>query len=158
LVDVEEEQDRLPLLQHTLRRLWEYASGEPRTMHEADYVGIGKIAGSINVKAEQVRGKLGKANAADLGTLERVMKALTDLDVRGRATRRMQPRSELLALLRPGLFTDPKSAAASLDRVVNAMASEENSFFQLGQADDLEVDIGHEALIRSWTRLSGPNR
>src|SRR5262245_6722596 len=31
LVDVEEEQDQLPLLQHTLRRLWERATGTPRT-------------------------------------------------------------------------------------------------------------------------------
>ena len=158
LVDVEEEQDRLPLLQHTLRRLWEYASGEPRTMHEQDYVTIGKIAGSIDHKAEEVLEALGKANSADHGTLERVMKALTDLDVRGRATRRMQQRSELLALLEPPLFNDPDAAAASLDRVLKSLAVEENSFLQLGQGEDPEVDIGHEALIRSWTRLSGPQR
>ena len=38
LVDVVEEVDQLPLLQHTLRRLWEKASGSPPTMREADYV------------------------------------------------------------------------------------------------------------------------
>jgi len=52
LVDVEEEQDQLPLLQHTLRRLWEQALGEPRIMREEDYVTVGRIAGSIDKKAE----------------------------------------------------------------------------------------------------------
>ena len=32
LVDVEEETDRLPLLQHTLRRLWDIATGSPRRL------------------------------------------------------------------------------------------------------------------------------
>ena len=32
LVDVEEETDRLPLLQHTLRRLWDVATGVPRRL------------------------------------------------------------------------------------------------------------------------------
>lgn len=158
LVDVEEEQDRLPLLQHTLRRLWEYASGDPRTMREDDYVKIGKIAGSIDRKAETVSVALVEADPVDRITLERVMKALTDLDIRGRATRRMQKRSELLALLQRPAFADPKVAAASLDRVLGALANEENSFLQLGEGEDPEVDIGHEALIRSWLRLSGPRR
>ena len=153
LVDVEEEQDQLPLLQHTLRRLWEYASGDPRTMREQDYVTIGRIAGSIDRKAETIWQALGKANAADLVTLERIMKALTDLDVRGRATRRMQKRDDLLPLLNPA-FAKTELASASLDRVIEPLATEENSFIQKGEG--AEIDIGHEALIRSWKRLSGP--
>ena len=87
LVDVVEEFDQLPLLQHTLRRLWERASGSPRTMHEADYVAVGRIAGSIDRKAEGVLKALTEKNPMDRITLERVMKALTDLDERDRATR-----------------------------------------------------------------------
>ena len=45
LVDVVEEVDQLPLLQHTLRRLWEKASGSPPTMREADYVGRRGLSG-----------------------------------------------------------------------------------------------------------------
>ena len=153
LVDVEEEQDQLPLLQHTLRRLWEYASGDPRTMREQDYVTIGRIAGSIDRKAETIWQALGRANTADLVTLELVMKALTDLDVRGRATRRMQKRDDLLPLLNP-VFADATLVPASLDRVTGSLANEENSFLQKGEG--AEIDIGHEALIRSWKRLSGP--
>ena len=157
LVDVEEEQDQLPLLQHTLRRLWEHASGEPRTMREADYVTVGRIAGSIDRKAEAVQEALGTTNPVDLITLERVMKALTDLDVRDRATRRPQKRSELIALLLDGGFADRAAAEASLGRVLASLKAEDTSFVQLGDDEnDPEIDIGHEALIRSWTRLAGP--
>src|SRR4029077_345195 len=118
LVDVEEETDQLPLLQHTLRRLWELAGGDPRAMREADYVTVGRIAGSIDRKAEAVREALGKTNPADPRTLELVMKALTDLDVRGRAPRRPQRRSELIALLLDRGFADRRAAETSLERVL----------------------------------------
>jgi WD40 repeat protein len=158
LVDVEEETDQLPLLQHTLRRLWEIAGGDPRTMREADYVTVGRIAGSIDRKAEAMRDALGQRNSADPRTLELVMKALTDLDVRDRATRRPQRRSELVALLLDRGFADRRGAEASLDRVLASLKAEDTSFVQLGDEDDPEIDIGHEALIRSWTRLAGPKR
>ena len=158
LVDVEEESDQLPLLQHTLRRLWELAAGDPRTMREEDYDAVGRITGSINRKAEAVMGALGKANAGDLKTLERVMKALTDLDIRDRATRRPQRRSELITLLLDRGSAVRSGAEASLDRVLASLKTEDTSFVQLGDEDDPEIDIGHEALIRSWTRLAGAQR
>ena len=158
LVDVEEENDQLPLLQHTLRRLWELAGGDPRTMREADYVTVGRIAGSIDRKAESVRDALGKTNPVDPRTLELVMKALTDLDLRDRATRRPQRRSELISLLLDRGYADRRAAEASLKRVLASLNAEDTSFVQLGDEDDPEVDIGHEALIRSWTRLAGSRR
>jgi tetratricopeptide (TPR) repeat protein len=158
LVDVEEERDQLPLLQHTLRRLWEQASGEPRTMREEDYVEVGKIAGSINKKAESVVTALSSANSYDLATLECVMKALTDLDERNRATRHPRKRSELLALVSEQVSSTYVLAAASLERVLDALRAEDTSFLVVGDGDDPGVDIGHEALIRSWVLLSGPGR
>jgi tetratricopeptide (TPR) repeat protein len=159
LVDVEEEQDQLPLLQHTLRRLWEQAPGEPRTMREEDYVTVGRIAGSIDKKAEAVVAALSKANSSDVATLECVMKALTDLDERKRATRRPQKRSELLAVVSERMATVPgATASVSLDRVLASFRAEDTSFLRIGDGDDPGVDIGHEALIRSWIRLSGLRR
>jgi hypothetical protein len=155
LVDVVEEVDQLPLLQHTLRRLWEKASGSPPTMHEGDYVAVGRIAGSIDQKAEAILEALTAANPIDGATVERVMKALTGLDERDRATRRPQKLSELQDLVTESLSTDPGNAKASLTRVLDTLKSEDTSFLQLGDGDDPEVDIGHEALIRSWKRLAG---
>jgi tetratricopeptide (TPR) repeat protein len=156
LVDVEEEQDKLPLLQHTLRRLWEHASGDPRTLREQDYVDVGKISGSINKKAESIATRLKAGNPEDLVTLECVMKALTELDERNRASRHPRTRKELLALVSEQLATTPALAEASLDRMIGALQAEDTSFLVVGGSDDPGVDIGHEALIRSWARLSGP--
>jgi cell division protein FtsB len=162
LVDVKEESDPLPLLQHTLRRLWEGASGTPRKLEAEGYVAVGRIRGSIDRKAEAVMSVLAKANPTDCITIETIMKALTHLDDRERVTRRPQKRSELLALLKdtPGLLTRKGTpslmvAQVSLDRVISAMSAEATSFLQLGEGDDPEIDIGHEALLRGWTRTAG---
>ena len=155
LLEVTEQLDHLPALQHTLRRLWEMApkvSGQ-RQLRESDYQSIGGVAGSIDFKAEKIAAELKRAHAEDFITLERVMKAITDLDEQGRATRRPQKRSNLMALLTE-VTNDEQLAKASLDRVLAALASEEISFVQLGEGDDPEVDIGHEALIRSWRKLN----
>jgi hypothetical protein len=156
LVDVEEEQDKLPLLQHTLRRLWEQASGDPRTLREQDYVDVGRISGSINKKAESIATRLQAENPTDLVALECVLKALTDLDERNRAARHPRKYKELLALVSEQSATTPTLAEASLDRVIGALQAEDTSFLVVGGSDDPVVDIGHEALIRSWARLSGP--
>jgi WD40 repeat protein len=154
LVDVEEEVDQLPLLQHTLRRLWDSA-GATRVLRSEDYVQIGRISGSIDHQAETVRNKLAKAGPIEAAILERVMKALTELDDHELATRRPQLRGALLALVDPAITANSETAKISLDRVLAALSSEETSFLQIGEDSDPEVDIGHEALIRGWKRLSG---
>jgi WD40 repeat protein len=158
LVDAGEEHDPLPLLQHTLRRLWEASSGTPRRLTADEYGKIGRIAGSIHTRAEAVLTDLGKTAPVDLITAERVMKALTHLDDRGRATRRPARRSALMALVRDTPGVPARDADASLGRVIGAMSAEANSFLRPDEDSDSEVDIGHEALIRSWQRLSGTGR
>ena len=64
LVDVEGQADQLPLLQHTLRRLWEEASGSPPTLRVADYVTVGRVAG---VDRPQGRDRVGGAGESELG-------------------------------------------------------------------------------------------
>src|SRR5262249_22659262 len=111
-----------------------------------------------NKKAESIVAALSRANSYDLATLECMMKALTDLDEHDRPTRHPRKRSELLALVSEQLAIMPVSAAASLDRVLDALRAEDTSFLMIGDGDDPGVDIGHEALIRSWVRLSGQQR
>lgn len=157
LIDMEEQVDRLPTLQHTLRRLWEEAKGTPKHLSDNDYKTIGGMAGSIHRKAEQVREGLEKANPSDGDTLEWLMKAITTLDDQGRASRRPQTRSKLRELLDEGLPNN-NEMEKSLDRVIAALAKEEISFLTLGEGADPEIEVGHEALIRSWCRLCGDNR
>ena len=157
LLDVTGQADSLPTLQHTLRRLWEVAQGEPRWLREQDYYTIGCMTGSIDVKAEQIATGLRDAHKEDFITLERVMKAISTLDEQGRASRRPQKRSVLLGLVTRALG-NVKAADDSLSRVLNVLASEEISFIQLSADDDPEIDISHEVLIRSWRRLCGEDR
>lgn len=157
LVDVAEQTDALPTLQHTLKRLWEVAQGDPRWLSEQNYYTIGGLANSIHVKAEQITSNLRRDHKEDFVTLECVMKSIAALDEQGRAIRRPQKRSTLLRLVTESLG-DSKAANDSLSRVLNTLASEEISFVQLGDDDDVEVDIGHEVLIRSWRRLCGGSR
>lgn len=159
LLEVAEQTDHLPALQHTLRRLWEMAQNTSGThwLRAQDYQTIGGITGSIDFKAEQIATELKKVHAEDFITLERVMKAITDLDEQGRATRRPQKSSALFQLVAE-VMNDHQAAEASLNRVLTALANEEISFIQMGSGDDPEVDIGHEALIRSWRRLCGEDR
>ncbi len=156
LIDVEDQVDPLPLFQHTLRRLWDVAQGEPRHLREDDYVTVRGLVGSINHRANEVAATLTAENSQDGVTLERVMKALTTLDEHDRITRRPQKRSELLTLLADG--SQGGSVSASVDRLLEAFGAEATSFLRVGEGDDPEIDIGHEALIRGWTRLAGEQR
>lgn len=157
LLDVATETDLLPTLQHTLRRLWEIAPGEPKRLRDEDYQKIGGIKGSIHVKAEQIVDTLKKSHEDALIILELVMKAITSLDEQDRATRRPQQRNTLLNLITEVLGSRER-AEASLEGVLKILASENTSFIQLGTSDDREIDINHEALIRSWQRLCGEQR
>ncbi|MCO6426978.1 MAG: WD40 repeat domain-containing protein, partial [Nitrosomonas communis] len=158
LLDIEEETDLLPTLQHTLRRLWEVASRDPKHLRDEDYQTIGGIKGSIHVKAEQLTELLAQSHPDDFITLERLMKAITQLDEQDRATRRPQQYGALLALITERLNDQPDRAKASLNRVLAQFSSEEASFIQQGSGEDPEIDIGHEALIRSWHKLCGKKR
>lgn len=157
LLDIEEEIDLLPTLQHTLRRLWEVAPEDPKYLRDEDYKTIGGIEGSIHVKAEQIVDSLKQSHKDTLIILKLVMKAITILDEQDRATRRPQQQSTLLDLATEALG-NRESAQASLERVLETLSSEDASFIQLGTGDDREIDINHEALIRSWQRLCGEKR
>ena len=161
LIDVEEETDKLPLLQHTLRRLWESAAGASRHLGESEYAAVGGLAGSIDVQASRIAERLegDTEHPGDGATLKQLMQALTDFDTHGRATRRPQKRSALIELLADGNPARSNAVTASLDRAMEPLRAEDTSFLRIGlEESDPVVDIGHEALIRSWRRLSGPDR
>lgn len=99
LLDVAEQANQLPWLQHTLRRLWEVAQGEPRWLREHDYHTISRVTGSINIKTEQIATGNKQVHTEDFITLKRVIKAITTLDEKGQVIRRTLKRSALLGLV-----------------------------------------------------------
>ena len=156
LLDVAKQTNQLSWLQHTLRRLWEVAQGEPRCLREQDYHTISGMMGS-HIKAEQIATGHKQAHAEDFITLKRVIKAITTLDGKGQVIRRTLKRSTLLGLVTEAMG-EKKAADDSQNRVLNVYTNAEISIIQLGTNDGPEVDIGHEVVIRNWPRSSGKDR
>ena len=101
-----EENDRLPVLQHALMRLWSIAGERPGVRHLAleDYRRIGGLEEALSRHAEEVRGEIegwsGGIPAA--GLVERLFKELTDTDRQNRAIRRRRTVAELEAVAAAG--------------------------------------------------------
>src|SRR5690606_37143586 len=91
--------DQLPLLQHTLNRLWLRADAdrrdpdEPILLRLSDYEAIGGLRGAIDAHAEEILAQLGPER---LRTAELVFRALTDGKSLATAVRRPTSLRELV--------------------------------------------------------------
>jgi tetratricopeptide (TPR) repeat protein len=163
--------DQLPVLQHCLARLWMRADetesrlSEPsstdspvlpattqeRHLTEQDYKDIGGLAGALSAHADSIV----KSLAGREQTVEQVFRALAEVDKEGRAIRRARTLSQLIA--ETGADRDDVFA------VLDAFRADDCSFLvpplSLGPSstlpDETVIDVGHEALLRRWTRVSG---
>jgi formylglycine-generating enzyme required for sulfatase activity/type II secretory pathway predicted ATPase ExeA len=155
LNDAGYEADQLPVMQHALMRTWQAASPS-RTLTLEAYASIGGMESAISIHAE---GLLQNRTAAegppplrtgrDKRDVERIFRALTDVDRDGRATRRPIPFVEIAVQC-----SSPESAAALIDtfRDDDCAFLSPNSDKPLD--DDTIVDVTHEALIRKWKTLT----
>jgi tetratricopeptide (TPR) repeat protein len=163
--------DQLPVLQHCLARLWMRAdetrsrlpepSGtdsqplpattQERHLTEHDYKDIGGLAGALSAHADSIV----KSLAGREQTVEQVFRALAEVDKEGRAIRRARTLSQLIA--ETGADRDDVFA------VLDAFRADDCSFLvrplSLGPSsklpDETVIDVGHEALLRRWIRVSG---
>ena len=157
------EEDRLPVLQHCLLRLWEQsgrASPPPSARHVTEgaaqreiktehYEAIGGVATALSQHAEEVFSSLDGFELA----VEQIFRALSELDKDGRATRRAIPLAQLIA--ETGL------PEADVRRVLDRFRADDCSFILPSSsvvpvlAPDTTIDVGHEAFLRRWRRISG---
>jgi tetratricopeptide (TPR) repeat protein len=165
LNDSNEELDQLPVLQHCLARLWMRAGSSEavgaasaatdslpvRHLTELDYKNIGGLAGALSGHADEILDSLpGKER-----TVEHIFRALTEIDKDGRATRRPRELAQLIA----EAGGDRNEVCAVLDE----FRADDCSFIvpPLSLAPTAElpdgtvIDVGHEALLRRWKRVSG---
>jgi len=153
LNDNSDDMDQLPVLQHCLLRLWDEAGKAPTEAHAArhltleHYKAIGQMDGALSRHANEIlRGLPGLEFAVQL-----VFRALADFDKDGRAIRRVIPFQQLLAETGlPGL---------ELRKVLDRFRDVDCSFLRPVPPQKIEndtlVDVGHEALLRRWERVSG---
>ena len=154
--------DELPVLQHCLLRLWEQAGhdsnqatakdrgqkGPSRELNTGHYDTIGGIAHALSQHADEI---LAGLEGQEL-VVEQVFRALSELDKEGRAIRRALPFSQLLA--------ESGMAEAAMRQVLERFRANDCSFLVPSPAAvprlaaETRIDVGHEALLRRWERVS----
>jgi hypothetical protein len=153
LNDSGKEEDRLPVLQHCLSRIWAYAQRRCATdsscvLSIVDYEAAGGLADALTVHAEEVMASLPELQP----TVEQVFRALSEVDAEGRATRRVLRFDRLLA--------ETGATEEKLRKVLNRFRADDCSFLipSCQAAPELkvdsQVDVGHESLLRRWDRIS----
>ena len=158
LNQVSPEQDQLPLLQHALARTWQRArdrtsSPDAVTLTIEDYKKVGGLADALNQHAEEVCEQLARSPLA-IGEdrVERFFRALGHHDIAGQAPVRRPVRVRRMAE-ETGL--DPAVVRA----IADAFRAEGCHLLVPPPArvpdlqDDTVLDIGHESLLRQWTKL-----
>lgn len=142
LNDVGEEADQLPLLQHTLMRLWETGAADP-VLDLAHYEAVGTLREALSRHADEAMEGL------DSGLVEKVFRALTATDPGRRRIRRPLPLDRLVA--------ETGASREEVEAVIEAFRAEERSFLMPARPAPLTgsslIDLSHESLIRQWPRL-----
>jgi len=134
---VEHEPAALPLLSFTCAALWEQRDVEKGRLLRAVYTRLGGVVGALATHADAVLDGLSPSQ-------QRQARSLLLGLVTAERTRRRRSRRELLAAAEPG-------TAAVLDRLVGArlLTAERGQ-----RDDDSEIELAHEALVRTWGRLA----
>lgn len=162
LNDISDEADQLPVLQHCLLRLWQAAKKGAESADATEtreraavnvtvthYNDIGRIAGALSKHADEILSELAGLEPV----VERVFRALCEVDKGGRATRRTLTFDKLKA--------ETGAAEATLRNVLDRFRADDCSFLRPMRsaaptlASDTPIDVGHEALLRHWERVCG---
>jgi tetratricopeptide (TPR) repeat protein len=152
--------DQLPVLQHSLLRLWEQAGrrhdaadgASRRQLTMDDYIGIGGMSGALSKHAEEILDGL----SGQILTVEQTFRALAEIDTEGRIIRRARLFKELCG--------ETGMPVNDLRTVIDRFRDDDCSFLtpSKSEADPLDdntrIDVGHEALLRGWDRVSGDPR
>jgi formylglycine-generating enzyme required for sulfatase activity len=153
--------DGLPLVQHALMRLWRQASS---TLNDASqsrsrrgcashpiltadtYDGLEEL---LSEHAEEVLQELATEQPTNVKVTEYLFRAITESDAEGRGIRRPQRLSQLVGVT--------AGDETTLKRVIDRFSRPDCGFLVRSSDDDPIIDIGHEALIRCWSKLDDPS-
>jgi hypothetical protein len=158
IADVRGKLDELPLIQHGLMLFWRKAAQSQRgakvVLDSAMLDGAGGLAQILSHHADGVMQAAAPAGFAPVRRIavERLFRALTDINADGQTIRRPQSFLDLVAVC--------DVSADSLRGIINAFRAEGISFlmpYLPATIDDKTViDISHEALIRCWRAIADP--
>ena len=149
-------EDELPLIQHGLMMIWDHAAqatspGKKITPDASLIDAAGSLASTLSNHADKVMTDATPDKMGEL-TVERLFRALTDVNVEGQAIRRPQAFADLVKVT--GATPD------TLWKIIEAFRAEGVSFLTpyapVPIEDATVIDISHEALIRSWRKVADP--
>jgi WD40 repeat protein len=152
-------EDALPVLQHALMRACLHAgerhgSGRGWTVTLEDLTWAEGDHGALSKHAGEILDELRAHDPAQEKAAEWLFRSLTELDAEGRVIRRPRKLGELVAVA--------GGDRAGVTAVIEAFRGPGRNFLTANPegplADDTEIDVSHEALIRRWRRLSDPTR
>lgn len=150
LNEVGDDVDQLPVLQHTLMRIWDHwendhEEGEPIDIRH--YESVGGLNHALSQHADEVFRELGTAQAQLL--CERIFKALTECGTDGRGIRRPTTMATLCQIV--------DGSVGEVLAVLDAFRKVGRTFVMPQEEVPIEsttvVDISHESLMRVWQRL-----
>jgi WD40 repeat protein len=154
LNDAGDQSDQLPVMQHALMRTWDEwrkPSAEHQAKHTSEaidiccYEAVGTIKEALSRDAEAA---LEGMTDEELKITERMFQALTDTDANNRRVRRRAYLNEVAAIAK----TSPNQVRILINRFSN-----NNRAFLIARpklnADNPQIDISHESLIRQWKQL-----
>jgi WD40 repeat protein/energy-coupling factor transporter ATP-binding protein EcfA2 len=167
LNDTSEDPDQLPIIQHAMMRCWSFASERAKLKNEAqtyvsieDYTKIGGVKDALSIHANQILDEMKAQTVGDLTVptdiiVKRIFQSLTEVDLDGRVVRRPLKLIDLQETVAP-MDENHLQTSKCIKQVVERLVRSDCNFLRLTSlADDAIVDIGHEALIRRWSKLKG---
>ena len=150
LNDVADRQDELPLVQHVLMRTWDHWSrhstpGTPIDL--VNYESVGGLQNALSKHAEEAYQETGSDHMKRL--TERIFRALTDTFTDPRGVRRPTSIADLAAIC--------EAPESDVIEIVEIFRRAGRSFLMpppsVPLSSNVVVDLSHESLMRTWTRL-----
>ncbi len=150
LNEVGDDVDQLPVLQHTLMRIWDHWENDHQEDEPIDirhYEAVGGLNHALSRHADEVYHELGNEQAQLL--CERVFKALTERGTDARGIRRPTTMAKLCLIV--------DGSVGEVLAVLDAFRKVGRTFVMPQEEVPIEsatvVDISHESLMRVWQRL-----
>ncbi|NOY37431.1 MAG: hypothetical protein GXO83_07625 [Chlorobi bacterium] len=149
LVEVGDDPDQLPILQHAMMRTWDYWAGlsDPdRPVGLSDYEAVGTMKKALSIHANEAFDELSLEGKQ---VCEHLFKTITEKGNDNRGIRH-PTRVEVIAEI-------AKTDIAGVIAVADTFRSPGRSFIVPAQNIDLDrdsvIDLSHESLMRIWDRL-----
>ena len=143
----------LPLMQYTLRELWE--NRQVNRLSLAAYHQLGGVKGALTKWADEVHDKVYKELSAEQQKVaKRIFLKLTQLGQGTEDTRRQIAQDDLVNDERSlELIESTLKELTDARLLVTSDLSKSQSIASKGQQPGRAIDVAHEALIRHWPRL-----